>query len=83
MIIYLYLSIGIQIWYAESIDKLADNLLEVRPTVMTTVPRFLEKAEERMLAQVQKMSPLKRKLFNWAMDIARQYDPEKKFKRTK
>ncbi|CUS83504.1 long-chain acyl-CoA synthetase [Candidatus Kryptonium thompsonii] len=79
MIIYLYLSIGIQIWYAESIDKLADNLLEVRPTVMTTVPRFLEKAEERMLAQVQKMSPLKRKLFNWAMDIARQYDPEKKF----
>ena len=79
MIIYLYLSIGIQIWYAESIDKLADNLLEVRPTVMTTVPRFLEKAEERMLAQVQKMSPLKRKLFDWAMDIARQYDPEKKF----
>ncbi len=79
MIIYLYLSIGIQIWYAESIDKLADNLLEVKPTVMTTVPRFLEKAEERMLAQVQKMSPLKRKLFNWAMDIARQYDPEKKF----
>lgn len=79
MIIYLYLYIGIQIWYAESIDKLADNLLEVRPTVMTTVPRFLEKAEERMLAQVQKMSPLKRKLFNWAMNIAKQYDPEKKF----
>ncbi len=79
MIIYLYLYIGIQIWYAESIDKLADNLIEVKPTVMTTVPRFLEKAEERMLAQVQKMSPLKRKLFNWAMDIARQYDPEKKF----
>ncbi len=79
MIIYLYLYIGIQIWYAESIDKLADNLLEVRPTVMTTVPRFLEKAEERMLAQVQKMSPLKQKLFNWAMNIARQYDPEKKF----
>ncbi|MFN3134350.1 MAG: AMP-dependent synthetase/ligase [Candidatus Kryptonium sp.] len=79
MIIYLYLYIGIQIWYAESIDKLADNLLEVRPTVMTTVPRFLEKAEERMLAQVQKMSPLKRKLFNWAMNIARQYDPEKEF----
>lgn len=79
MIIYLYLYIGIQIWYAESIDKLADNLLEVRPTVMTTVPRFLEKAEERMMAQVQKMSPLKRKLFNWAMNIARQYDPEKKF----
>lgn len=79
MIIYLYLYIGIQIWYAESIDKLADNLIEVKPTVMTTVPRFLEKAEERMLAQVQKMSPLKRKLFNWAMDIARQFDPEKKF----
>ncbi len=79
MIIYLYLYIGLQIWYAESIDKLADNLLEVRPTVMTTVPRFLEKAEERMMAQVQKMSPLKRKLFNWAMNIARQYDPEKKF----
>ncbi|CUS97764.1 AMP-dependent synthetase/ligase [Candidatus Chrysopegis kryptomonas] len=79
MIIYLYLYIGIQIWYAESIDKLADNLIEVKPTVMTTVPRFLEKAEERMLAQVQKMSSLKRKLFNWAMDIARQFDPEKKF----
>ncbi len=79
MIIYLYLYIGIQIWYAESIDKLADNLIEVKPTVMTTVPRFLEKAEERMLAQVQKMSPLKRKLFNWAMNIARQFDPEKKF----
>ncbi|CUS80145.1 AMP-dependent synthetase/ligase [Candidatus Kryptobacter tengchongensis] len=79
MIIYLYLYIGIQIWYAESIDKLADNLLEVRPTVMTTVPRFLEKAEERMIAQVQKMSPLKRKIFNWALNIAKQYDPEKRF----
>jgi long-chain acyl-CoA synthetase len=79
MIIYLYLYIGIQIWYAESIEKLAENLIEVKPTVMTTVPRFLEKAEERMLAQVQTMPPLKRKIFNWAMEIARQYDPEKKF----
>lgn len=66
---------GATIAYAESIDTIQENLLEVRPTVMTTVPRLLEKIYAKVQEQIASASPLKRKIFNWAVDVGhRRYE---------
>ncbi len=62
---------GATIAYAESIDTIEENLLEVRPTVMTTVPRLLEKIYAKVQEQMASASPLRRKIFNWAVNVGR------------
>ena len=63
---YFVLSVGGTIAYAENMESVPKNLLEVRPTVVTGVPRFYEKIHERVLAAVESGSPLKQALFGWA-----------------
>lgn len=48
MLIYLYQHLYIGIWYAESIEKLGDNMKEVKPHVMTVVPRLVEKVYDKI-----------------------------------
>src|SRR6476661_757236 len=74
MITYVYLFAGVTIYYAESLDALGDNLREVKPQMFTTVPRLLEKVYERILSKAATLSPLKKKLFFWAVRLAEQYD---------
>ena len=62
-------SIGAQIYYAEGIDKLAANLTEVRPTLMTSVPRLYEMMRLRILDGVQRAGGLKAKLFMLALNL--------------
>ncbi len=76
MILYLYQYCGIQIWYAESIEKLADNLKEVKPMIMTTVPRMLEKVFERVNAMVETLPGPRKAIFKWAIKVAKQFDTE-------
>lgn len=78
MILYLYVLTGVQIHYAESIESLPQNLLEVRPNIMTTVPRMLEKAFEKAQSHVEKLPWHKRGVFKWAIALALQFDTEKK-----
>ncbi|MGB9774270.1 MAG: AMP-dependent synthetase/ligase [Bacteroidota bacterium] len=78
MLIYLYTHVGAQLWIAESIEKLPENFLEVRPHVMTTVPRMLEKGFERAQHVVEHAPALQRKIFNWAVVLALKYDPERR-----
>ncbi|WP_071458512.1 AMP-dependent synthetase/ligase [Bacillus massilinigeriensis] len=61
------LSLGATIAYAESIEKIPTNLLEVKPTIMTTVPRLLEKVYANIQGQIRTSSLLKKKLFHWAV----------------
>ena len=70
-------SIGAQIWFAEGIDKLSSNLTEVRPTIMTAVPRLYETMHARIQAQMARDDGLKSKLFARAVEIgAKRYrDP--------
>lgn len=70
-------SAGGTIGFAESIDSVAANLQELRPTVMATVPRLLEKVYRRVLDGVQAGSPLKQKLFNWAVQVGHKHRVQK------
>ena len=70
---YLYPYAGTTIAIAESVDKVVDNLAEIRPTVMTFVPRFYEKMHARVLEAVSQGSPLKRKIFWWAVSVGREH----------
>ncbi len=76
MILYVYQCSGVQIWYAESIEKLADNLKEVKPMVMTTVPRMLEKVFERVNAMVENLPGPRKAIFKWAIKVAKKFDTE-------
>ncbi|WND03825.1 long-chain fatty acid--CoA ligase [Temperatibacter marinus] len=61
---YLPLSIGADIWYAESLDKLAANMEEASPTIMVVVPRLFEMLRLRLMRQMQKKGGLSSKLFD-------------------
>ncbi|MCC9620099.1 long-chain fatty acid--CoA ligase [Thalassospira sp. MA62] len=69
--LYFPISIGAQIYYAEGIDKLAANLVEVRPTIMTAVPRLYEMLYQRMSRMVEKEGGLKQKLFDLTLRLGR------------
>lgn len=74
MVTYIYLFNGVSIYYAESLDKIGDNLKEVQPSVFTTVPRLLEKVYERIMGRGQELTGIKRKLFFWAVDVAGRFE---------
>ncbi len=77
MVTYIYLYSGVSVYYAESLDKIGDNLKEVQPAVFTTVPRLLEKVYERIMGKGQELTGLKRKLLLWAVDLASRYEINK------
>lgn len=71
--LYLPLAVGSLVAFAESIEKVPENIREVRPTIMTSVPRLFEKIQARILAQIEKSSATKQKIFRWAIDIGTKY----------
>ncbi|HEV2492945.1 MAG TPA: long-chain fatty acid--CoA ligase [Terriglobia bacterium] len=72
---YAYFWRGVSIGYAESYDTLAQNLLEVRPTVMAVVPRILQKVNEKVTEVVRQSSGAKQGLFGWALQVGRDRIP--------
>ena len=74
MMIYAWHYLGIPIYYAENIAKIADNLKEVQPTIFTSVPRLLEKFYDRFISTGRKLNKIKKKIFFWANDVALKYD---------
>ena len=69
---YLPLACSATIAYAESPFTVAQNMREVRPTVMLSVPRLYEMMHERILNSVREGSPLKQKLFHWSVGVGEQ-----------
>ncbi len=74
MVSYIYISAGLSIWYAESMESIGENLREVKPMVFCTVPRLLEKVYERIMAKGLELKGIKRALFFWALNLGKQYD---------
>jgi long-chain acyl-CoA synthetase len=70
---YLYIFSGMSVHYAESIDKVPDNLREVRPTIFVGVPRIFEKVYAKAKLKAAQASPLKEKIFDWAIEAGKQY----------
>ncbi|WP_283640338.1 AMP-dependent synthetase/ligase [Mesonia mobilis] len=75
MLLYMYQYAGVSIYFAESIDKISDNLKEVRPHVMSAVPRLLEKVYDKIIAKGSDLSGIKHKLFYWAVELGLEWEP--------
>lgn len=75
IILYLYQYHGVSIYFGESIDKISDNLKEVKPNVMTAVPRLLEKVYDKIYAKGTELTGIKKRLFFWAIDLGFQFEP--------
>jgi len=67
---YIYLFQGAALAYVESVEAVAQALVEVRPTVIAAVPRFFEKIYARVIEQGTRKTGFKRTLFDWAMSVA-------------
>jgi long-chain acyl-CoA synthetase len=74
---YLYAHTGATIAYAESVDAVARNLLEVRPTAMTSVPRMFEKIYARIMERGLAAGFPKRQIFLWSLDVGRKWAERK------
>ncbi|MBO9594685.1 MAG: long-chain fatty acid--CoA ligase [Niabella sp.] len=73
-ITYIYLFSGIGIYYAESMETIADNLREIKPDGFTTVPRLLEKVYEKIMLKGKELRGIKKALFYWSVNLGTQYD---------
>ncbi len=74
---FLCLYKGVTVAYAESVEAVAENLVEVRPTIMVSVPRFFEKVYARVMDQILASSKLRRIVFMWAVRTGRRYAAKK------
>ncbi len=74
MMTYFYLYKGASIYYAESLETIADNLKEVKPIIFTTVPRLLEKVYDKIMAKGSELKGIKKKLFFWAHELATKFE---------
>ncbi|MDP4283790.1 MAG: long-chain fatty acid--CoA ligase [Bacteroidota bacterium] len=74
MVSFLYLYKGTSIFFAESMETIADNLKEVKPNLFTTVPRLLEKVYEKIMLKGDELSGVKRRLFFWAHRLATKFE---------
>lgn len=76
MVMLFYLTSRVDIYFVDDLQKVGDLIREVRPSVMTMVPRMLEKVFEKMYARVEQAPPLRRKLGQWAFNRALNRDPD-------
>ena len=75
MLLYLYQYHSLSIYFAESIDKISDNLKEVHPNLMSVVPRLLEKVYDKIYGKGAELSGIKKALFFWAVELGLKYEP--------
>lgn len=73
MLNYHYQYLGISIFYAENIGTIPENLREIKAHGITTVPRLLESIFDKIQAKGKDTGGLKKKIFNWAVELALQY----------
>ena len=74
---FCFMYLGFSIYYAESIEKLGDNMKEIKPHAFNTVPRLLEKIYDKIVAKGYALSGIKKSLFFWALNLGLVYDPAK------
>lgn len=70
---YTALTAGATVSYAESIETVAQNLMEEKPTIVTTVPRLFERIHAQVIKNVESGSTMKKRVFYWALNVGRRY----------
>lgn len=75
---YTAFSSGALVCYAESIESVAQNMVECKPTILTSVPRLFERMYSKIKKNVESQPEKKQKIFNWAVNIGQQYVEAKK-----
>ena len=74
MVLYMYFYLGISIYYAQSMETIAADLIDVKPHGFTTVPRLLEKVYDRIVAKGSELKGIKKQLFFWALNLGLRYE---------
>ncbi|MEI6205933.1 MAG: long-chain fatty acid--CoA ligase [Desulfuromonadales bacterium] len=70
---YMTVRNGALMAFADSIEKVAENMMEVKPTVMVCVPRLFEKIYHRIFENAHQMPAIKKNLFHWAVDVGKKF----------
>jgi long-chain acyl-CoA synthetase len=70
---YLYIFNGMSVYYAESIERVAENLAEVQPTILVGVPRIFEKVYAKAKLKAARSGVVKERIFDSAIETAKQY----------
>ena len=73
--VYIYMYYGLAVYYAESMETIAENIREVQPAMFSSVPRLLEKVYDKILAKGNELTGIKRTLFFAALDFGLKFDP--------
>ena len=75
-LVYLYQYLGMSVYYAESLATIAENLKEINPTMMTCVPRLLEKIYDKLRLSGKKLPFIQKNIYYWAFNLAQKYKIE-------
>jgi len=75
MLLYMYQYCGVEIYFAESLDTISENLKEVKPDAMSAVPRLLEKVYDKIIGKGAELTGVKKNLFYWAVELGLKYEP--------
>ena len=75
VLIYVYQYAGTSIYFAEGIDKIGDNAKEIKPNLMSVVPRLLEKVFDKIMLKGEELTGIKKGLFFWAVRLGERWEP--------
>lgn len=75
---YLWQSVGLEIYYAESLETIIENLQEVKAHAFITVPRVFEKIYDKIILKGREMEGMKKRIFFWAIQVGDRFDPDPK-----
>lgn len=78
---YTCMACGATLAYADSVETVADNMIEIKPTIITTVPRLFERIYSKIKKSVDNSPPHRQKIFYWAVDCGIRYFAAKKEKK--
>ncbi|OQX77404.1 MAG: long-chain fatty acid--CoA ligase [Bacteroidetes bacterium 4484_249] len=72
--LYIFQYLGVSIYYAENMGTIADNMKEISPEMLTTVPRLLEKVYDKIIAKGRKLKGVQKSIFFWAVNLGLRYE---------
>ncbi len=75
VLIYIYQHAGVSVYFAESLETIGANAQEIKPNLMSVVPRLLEKVFDKIYAKGTELTGIKKSLFFWAIKLGERYEP--------